>query len=258
MKTLTKDRIGAGIALLALAVLAGFSSWHELSNVSLHPAITQTTQQASIYSNQSTAAILLAPFILIRKICVWFADLLTENQWIAASTFLLVIVTFMLVLTAIAQMRTTRRQLRAYLSVVIGGAVYQDPAVPLKFEAKPLIKNNGQTPAYNVRYRIKAEIISDTAAKNYTFDTPPDIPKSQSSIGPGEDRLMSAILGYTVPMPDIQVIKDGQGKALWVWGIVHYDDVFGKPRFTQFCQRLAWMPNGTIYGLYDGRFGLSN
>jgi hypothetical protein len=173
------------------------------------------------------------------------------------ATVVLAVITWRLVTLGREQSRTARAQLRAYLSVVIGDGVYQEGAI-YKFEAKPVIVNNGQTPAYNVRYRIKADIFTDSVAASFTFTEPPDVSKSQSSIGPHENRLMSGILGHVVPETEIQDIKAGIGKALWVWGVVHYDDVFQRPHFTQFCQRLIWLPDGRIFGLYDGRFGLSD
>jgi hypothetical protein len=49
------------------------------------------------------------------------------------------------------------------------------------------------------------------------------------------------------------------GKALYVWGVVHYDDAFGRPHFTQFAQRIWWLRDrSNIMGIYDGRFGLSD
>jgi hypothetical protein len=145
------------------------------------------------------------------------------------------------------------------LSVIVGTAVYQDRGKNLRFEAKPAIVNNGPTPAYNVRYRAKAEILTDSIAANYVFTEPPDVPKSQSSIGPHENRLLSAILDHFVADNEIDDILQGRGKALFVWGVVHYDDVFGQPHFTQFCQRLVWLQDrSNIFGIYDGRFGLSD
>jgi hypothetical protein len=175
------------------------------------------------------------------------------------ATVILAYVTYRLVRLGREQSETTRAELRAYLSVVIGAATYQDRAAGVRFEAKPAILNNGQTPAYNVRYRAKVEILTDSVAGGYTFSAPPDTPRSQSSIGPRENRLMSAILPHMVPDSEVQDIKDGKGKALWVWGVVHYDDVFRQPHFTEFCQQLCWFPDGSnIYGLYDGRFGNSD
>ena len=122
-----------------------------------------------------------------------------------------------------------------------------------------MILNNGQTPAYNVRLRIKADIFTDSVAAGYTFKEPPDVAKSQSSIGPRENRLLSAIVDHFVADSEVEDILDGRGKSLYVWGIVHYDDVFGRPHFTQFCQRLSWVPDRkNILGRYDGRFGLSD
>jgi hypothetical protein len=175
----------------------------------------------------------------------------------ALATGLLAVITWRLVALGREQSNTTRAELRAYLSVVVGAGVYQDDKC--KFEAKPGIINNGQTPAYNVRYRAKAEILSDSVAVSYTFTAPPDTPKSQSSIGPKENRLLSAILPYRVADSEVQDIMDGNGKALWVWGVVHYDDVFGKAHFTQFCQRLYWLKDrSNVFGIYDGRFGESD
>jgi hypothetical protein len=175
------------------------------------------------------------------------------------ATAVLAVITWRIVTLGKEQSETTRAQLRAYLSVVVGTAIYQERSKDLMFEAKPSILNNGQTPAYNVRYSAKAEILSDSVAASYIFREPSAAPQSQSSIGPRENRLMGVLLGYHVADSEIQDILDGKGKALWVWGIVYYDDVFRRPHFTQFCQRITWLKDrSNIYGNYDGRFGLSN
>src|SRR5260221_4811581 len=62
------------------------------------------------------------------------------------ATAVLAVITWRLVTLGKEQSGTTRAQLRAYLSVIVGYAVYQDQKY--KFEAKPVILNNGQTPAY--------------------------------------------------------------------------------------------------------------
>src|SRR5262249_20928665 len=107
--------------------------------------------------------ILLACALLLLGVAIF---LLVENSsWLdaqnaiitALATVLLAISTPVLVWSGVQQHKTTRAQLRAYLSVVIGTAVYQERDKNLRFEAKPTIVNTGQTPAYNVRYRIKAD-----------------------------------------------------------------------------------------------------
>jgi hypothetical protein len=85
------------------------------------------------------------------------------------ATAILAIITWRIVSLGKDQSETTRKQLRAYLSIVIGQATYQDDARNIRFEAKPLLINNGETPAYNVRVRIKADILTDSVSKNFTF-----------------------------------------------------------------------------------------
>lgn len=177
----------------------------------------------------------------------------------AIATAVLAVITWRLITLGIEQGATTRAQLRAYLSVVIGPAVYQDRERELRFEAKPLILNNGSTPAYNVRYSIRAAIMADTEAGNFVYTEPPDAPLSQASIGPNENRVMSGIVDQYVPDEDIQDICDAKGKALYVWGVVRYDDVFKQPRYTQFAQKIWWLRDrSNVQGIYDRRFGLSN
>jgi hypothetical protein len=175
----------------------------------------------------------------------------------AIATVLLAVITCGLVLLGRDQSRTSRAELRAYLSVTIGAAIFQDDR--LRFEGKPTVVNNGQTPAYNVRYSIRSEILTESIAANYIFTAPPDTPRSQSSIGPRENRLMSGVLSYRVQDGEVADIKYGKGKCLWTWGVVYYDDVFGKTHFTQFCQRLTWtLDDAKINGIYDPRFALSD
>ena len=120
-----------------------------------------------------------------------------------------------------------------------------------------MILNNGTTPAYRVRSSATAKIIPDSLVAHFQFQIPDAAAVSQASIGPRENRIMSAIVPDYVDDADVEGIKKGDGKALWVWGIVHYDDVFGHARFTEFCQRLLWLPDGQIMGMYDSRLGRS-
>jgi hypothetical protein len=204
------------ILLLAVAILVGLAIfvWVETFSSSFQTCIQQET------------AISLRDYARCTE---RFAE--THNAMITAlATVLLAVITLGLVWSGVEQQNTTRAQLRAYLSVIIGTAVYQERHKGLKFEAKPTILNNGQTPAYNVRYRAKADILTDSVARDYSFTEPPDIltdsvardysfteppdvPRSQSSIGPRENRLLSAILDHFVSDNEVQDIMDGNGKS---------------------------------------------
>jgi len=189
---------------------------------------------------------------------IW--KLITENnQSITAfAAAMTTVVTGGLVWLGYQQNRTTRRQLRAYISVVIGDATPQNRSGNLLFEARPVLYNAGNTPAYKVSYEIKAEIITHSMAATYTFDPPSTGQKSETSVGPRESRTMGAVVPYFVNDGDVADIKIGNGKSLWVWGKVTYEDVFGESHYTQFCQRLLWNKEGNVYGYFDPRFGKSD
>jgi hypothetical protein len=174
------------------------------------------------------------------------------------ATAVLAFITWRLVSLGREQSTTTRTELRAYLSVVVGTAIFQEKTKSLRFEARPMIINTGQTPAYKVRYTAMAEIIPDNLVSDFSFSFPANTDISQSSIGPKENRSFSAIVANYVPDKDVTAIKTGNGMALWVWGVVYYEDVFGRRRFTKFGQRLTWLKNGQVYGIYDPRLGDSD
>ena len=150
--------------------------------------------------------------------------------------------------------KSNKREMRAYLSVVVGGADYQDRETNFKFAGYPILKNNGRTPAYKIRYWSKAEIIPDALIENYQFQIIPTQELSQASIGPGEDRILTCIVPEFVNYAEVSDIKIGKGKALWVWGTLHYEDAFGDSHHVNFSQRLRWLINGQVFGTYGHRF----
>ena len=71
--------------------------------------------------------------------------------------------------TSLDQRNFWLRQMRSYLSVVIGVAIYQERDRGIRFEARPSIKNNGSTPAYNVRYRASAALLPVAMQNDLNF-----------------------------------------------------------------------------------------
>ncbi|MGB9071454.1 MAG: hypothetical protein WCC22_02200 [Terriglobales bacterium] len=140
--------------------------------------------------------------------------------------------------------------LRAYMSVVIGSAVFQDRQDGLKFEGKPNLVNTGSTPARNVRIRIAAEIVPVADAENFPYSLPEEVAKASAVAAPHQTYILSAIVKDFVPDNEVVAVKGGEGKALTVWGVVTYDDIFGQPHTTKFAQWLFWYPNNTVYGYY--------
>ena len=140
--------------------------------------------------------------------------------------------------------------IRAYISVVIGTATYQDRQDGIKFEGKPSLVNTGSTPARNLRVWIAAEIIPIDKAEAFDYPLPEESAKAPAVAAPHQNYLLSAIVKDFVPDADIPIIKHGGGKALTVWGVVTYDDIFGEQHTTKFAQWLFWRPDQTVYGYY--------
>jgi len=140
--------------------------------------------------------------------------------------------------------------LRAYLSVVIGLALFQERRDGTKFEGKPLLVNTGSTPARNVRIRISAEIVPYANAQNFAYPLAEELAKAPAVCAPHQNYTLSAIVENFIPDHEVADIKQGNGRALTVWGVVTYDDIFGEHHTTKFAQWLFWHPNGDVHGLF--------
>jgi hypothetical protein len=140
-------------------------------------------------------------------------------------------------------------QMRAYLSVVVGTATYQERAKNWRFAGSPGLVNNGHTPAYNVTFRTKAEII-EFPPVGLKFDLPTEV-KGGGVIGPQQNFTITAIVDDFVDDSEVEKIKNAQGKVLCVWGTINYDDAFGEPHTTEFAQFITWLPDGRIWASYS-------
>lgn len=59
---------------------------------------------------------------------------------------------------------------------------------------------------------------------------------------------MTAVVDDYVPDELVNDFKVGRGKALHVWGVVYYEDIFGLPHETEFCHCITWLNDGSISG----------
>jgi len=151
-------------------------------------------------------------------------------------------------------------QMRAYVSVLIGNAVYQERAHGLKFEASPIMLNSGHTPAHKVGYKAAASVLLVPLPPDFTFPLPDEI-SGAVVLGPQQTFIMNALVREPewFDEADIPDIKAGRGKrALYVWGIVFYEDIFGVAQKTKFCQMITWVswrkPDGTTTERISGYF----
>ena len=141
------------------------------------------------------------------------------------------------------QERFAKAQMRAYISVLIDGATYQQGEV--RFEAAPTIVNNGATPARNLRYRICADILPHPLPADFRFPLPTRAQGQDSNIlGPQQNGIMVAVVGRLVPVDDVAKIKVGEEQSLYVWGTLSYEDIFGHLHRCTFAQQLYWQQSG--------------
>jgi len=145
----------------------------------------------------------------------------------------------------------TAAQSRAYLTVVIGGGTYQDRANNLRFEVKPLVVNTGQTPAHNVRYQAVCQVLPHPLDNGFGFPMR-NIWHGNGVLGPQQNFILSAIIeGPYFPDDDVPVIMRGSdGRRLYIWGEVTYEDVYRLPHRTRFCHTIHWLPDRRNPGEY--------
>lgn len=133
-------------------------------------------------------------------------------------------------------------QMRAYLSVTVGAATFQERGRNMRFEARPQIINSGSTSARDLAFRIKAAILPYPPPENIQWDTPP-ISGEQGFIPPHQDRIMSATVSDFIEETMVHRTMMRDGLCLYVWGKVIYKDAFDNDRETNFGQSLYWLPD---------------
>ena len=141
-----------------------------------------------------------------------------------------------------SQQKYATLQLRAYISVKIGHAIFQDREGNLRFEAKPTLVNSGQTAAKSITHRIRAAILPSPLPDSFEFETAP-IAGRDGFIPPHEDRIISAVVDDFIDDGSVHHIMARMGRGLYVWGKITYTDEFDIERETIFGQSLFWIPN---------------
>jgi hypothetical protein len=157
--------------------------------------------------------------------------------------------------TILSSEDSSKRELRAYLAVAIGEALYQErrqaPLSDLKFEARPLLLNTGRTPAHNIQFKARAAIFPVPLPKEIGLPETYDLGDANAMLSANQSANMFAVVDGFCGDDEVGVIKDGSaGKGLYVWGLVTYEDIFGISHHTRFCQHVYWTMGGQIRGVY--------
>ncbi len=139
-------------------------------------------------------------------------------------------------------------QMRAYVSVLLDG-IYQDDTHI--FEARPVLRNTGHTPAHAIKWRIKADILPVPLPDDFDFPLPDDTPGA-GILNPQQTGFMSAFLDVDkfpdrrVPEAEMEAIKQGNERGFYTWGIATYRDAFGIDQYTKFAHLLMWHPTPKV------------
>jgi hypothetical protein len=208
-------------------------------------AVASAYQRASYYPEQNACAGFLESVVRL----FWFLYHETDHdRIIAAGTLLIAIFTWTLWRSTDKMWRVTNdtlhhaertaeRQLRAYVDIVSGQIL--DFGKPGNVKLRLVIKNSGQTPAYNLSQWTS--VGADDIPPKTGF-AGPNLPVSHvSTLAPGG---FHTVLQEYGPLTESHIAKIKDDKAaIWTWGCVDYRDAFGHPRKTLF--RLLYSGPGT-------------
>ena len=177
-------------------------------------------------------------------------------KWFSNSDNWMVIGTLLLACAAFAQFelgrRTAKRQLRAYIFIAEGKIIGMDTDDP---QAEITIKNSGQTPAYKV--------VVSTAANTADVGNRPDFhPVAESENSSrflfGADGMGRRNIPLKVLLPvqaKRDALKAGLG-ILYVWGEIHYKDIFNHDRWVKFRLEIggknAWPTDDRMFVCPEG------
>ena len=130
------------------------------------------------------------------------------------------------------QKLATELQSRAYLSVFFDESIYQD--ANHVFGAQAIIRNHGNTPAYDVTFKAVAQIVPVPLPEDFEFLLPQSsAAASVSLMAPGTTKLIRRDVSSRVPDDHVDTIKrGGPPQCLAMWGEVTYMDAFRQARYT--------------------------
>ena len=178
--------------------------------------------------------------------------MLAAFDWFATNaTEVLVVLTFVLACTAVAQFglarRTAQRQLRAYVSVDRADFYCSEEGEP---SATIVLRNSGQTPARDVVSWASIDVLERRHEETLV---PPEL-VAVSGTTLGANGVLTKFLRFrTLNTQEIADIAAGS-KVVYAFGKIEYRDVFGKLRTTSF--RLGYLgaippKAGTVLNIAD-------
>jgi hypothetical protein len=143
--------------------------------------------------------------------------------------------------------KTAERQLRAYISVEIGQHTLQNKA--LRFEFRPVVVNNGDTPASNVTIASNLGLVPPIIPPNFDYSAPKPDPATASvaTIAAKKDKFHQVVYYRKLTRAELRLIKKNE-LVFHLFGTVFYKDIFKRDRITNFSFRI------NVFGRRGGTF----
>jgi hypothetical protein len=141
---------------------------------------------------------------------------------------------------ASTQKLVTELQSRPYLYASFNTATFQDENHV--FEVQAILRNHGNTPAYDVTFSATAEIVPSPLPDDFAFPLPSGTAgASVSLMAPGTTKIIRRVVASRVPDEQVESIKrGGPPRCLGMWGVVSYRDAFMKTRELRFAFTMFW------------------
>jgi hypothetical protein len=118
--------------------------------------------------------------------------------------------------------------------------------------------NVGSTPGYRVSYRAHADVLPFPLPPDFAFSLP-DIPSaSESTLGHGQQMIMSAVVGRIYSPEEAAEVRAGSAKRLFVFGTATYEDAYRVSRYANFCFSVSWFADNNSMGFYTKRHNDAN
>ncbi|WP_374575471.1 hypothetical protein [Phenylobacterium sp.] len=137
----------------------------------------------------------------------------------------------------------TAQQMRAYVTVLGGTALFQDRNRNIRFEGRPLFLNTGATPAHKLQYRASCAVIDVGANPDFRFPLDGCEFRGAATLNSQQNVTGHVTLQDFIPDQDVIPTMSAAPRAFVVWGVVTYEDIFEEVHETRFGIVYYWTPN---------------
>lgn len=147
----------------------------------------------------------------------------------------------------------TAQQMRAYVTIIVGGARAQHRGNGIRFEASPVMMNTGTTPARHVRHVSRAAIMKVPLPEDFDYPLDNEQFSGGAVLNPHQTFFMSAMVDQFIPDDRVAAVQCADGEALVVWGLIRFEDIFDQTQTVEFGVIYRWITDNDVVGHWTPR-----